>query len=42
MVLSAHLTDARSEYLRELGVKWILEKLFEVADLLTEVKSILG
>ena len=42
MVLSAHLTDARSEYLRELGVKWILEKPFEVTELLGAVKRILG
>jgi DNA-binding response OmpR family regulator len=42
MVLSAHLTDARTEYLRELGVKWILGKPFEVAELLEAVKKILG
>jgi DNA-binding response OmpR family regulator len=42
MVLSAHLTDARTQYLRELGVKWILEKPFEVAELQGAVKRILG
>ena len=42
IVLSAHLTDARTEYLRELGVDRILEKPFEVAQMLEAVNGILG
>lgn len=42
IVLSAHLTEARTQYLRELGVNRILEKPFEVADLLKVVQSVIG
>ncbi|MDP6779740.1 MAG: response regulator [Candidatus Latescibacteria bacterium] len=42
IVLSAHLTDARTDYLRELGVTRILEKPFEVAQMLEAVNGALG
>lgn len=42
IVMSAHLTDARAEYLRELGVTRIMAKPFEVKDLLGAVKQMLG
>ncbi len=41
IVLSAHLNDARVEYLRELGVEQILEKPFDVAQLLEAVNGML-
>ena len=41
MVLSAHLTDARVEYLRELGVTRIMEKPFEIKTLLESVREML-
>ena len=41
MVLSAHLTDARVEYLRELGVTRIMEKPFEIKALLESVREML-
>ncbi len=39
IILSAHLTDARVEYLRELGVTRLMEKPFEVRDLIATVKN---
>ncbi|MDA0747575.1 MAG: response regulator [bacterium] len=42
IVLSAHLTDARTEYLRELGINRILEKPFEVAKLIQMVRKVLA
>ncbi len=42
IVLSAHLTDVRTDYLRELGVTRILEKPFEVAQMLEAVNGALG
>ena len=41
IILSAHLTDARTEYLRELGVTQILAKPFEVKDLIATVNRVL-
>ena len=42
IVLSAHLTEQRAQYLKELGVRIILEKPFQVADLLDSVRSVLN
>ena len=39
IVISANLNEGRIRYLEELGVRRILEKPFEVADLLEEVKA---
>ena len=41
IVLSAHLTDARVEYLRELGVTRIIPKPFEIKELLATVNGML-
>lgn len=41
IILSAHLTDARSEYLRELGVTRIMAKPFEVKEIIGAVNGVL-
>ncbi len=42
IILSAHLTDHRTQYLEELGVERILEKPFELADVIESVNEVLA